>query len=342
MIVLAMAHSTSWFLTQTCLQSLRACPPEIPGENVQVVIVDNSWDFSPSIMGITETELGEGVTVINNPLRVRSHGGALDLAFERLKPDFLAICETDVTATRPGWLQAFWAMMQPSDFVVGGWHLVEQYIAPCVAIFRGRVLSEVVEWSGKNPTRELRWGMTFEKVGMMTDDEWDGRTTPFGERRGWPAGTVLKVPSRCQDVGPGWYEPGHVLFHWGVNAGYTYSVMPSVTERGGHDGTIPVGTFYGDRNCAWCVHWSCGTRGLTTMFVPDGNQDWVDPWIGLNREWLLRREATQWLQSVPKAVQDKTLDLIRKHGWRIGNVTEGNRRAIVEAERIYREAGIPL
>jgi hypothetical protein len=343
MIVLAMAHCQSWFLTQTCLQSLRNSATGLPGEELKIVVVDNSWDFSPSIRGVLESTLGEGVEVLNNPLPVRSHGSALDLALERYQPDFLFTWETDITANSHDWLKAYWEMLKPGDFMVGPWHPLEQYCYMSAALYRGEVLQKIVEWSKKNASRELRWGMKFEKTGWMADHEWAGLSTPFGERRGWPEGTELKLASRMQDRGPGWYEPGHIVFHWGVNEGYTYSVMPTTTEYGGHDGTIPAGTFYGPRERSWCVHWYCGTRALTTMFVPDDNPDWTDGWLPRNREWLLRREARQWLQSVPKDVQEKTLALIREYGWRSGGeVTPRNRQAVEEAERIYRSEGIPL
>lgn len=341
-VVVAIPHSGSWFLTQICLQSLRNCPPMLNGVKAKIVVIDNSWDTSPSIRGVTDTMLDKDVWVYQNPRKTRTHGGALDLVVELENPDLLVTLETDVTATNPGWLEAFVMRMRSTDFVVGGWHEVEKFANPSCAVYRGSVLQEMAAWSAKNDSTLLRWGLNFEKANAMPEQEWLDRTSPFGERRGWPFGAQLKVPPRMQEGGPGWYEPGQQLFHWAIDAGYTYSVMPSATEYGGFDGRIPIGTFYGPREAAWAVHWWAGSRGLTTMFAPPESPDWTDPCIVNNRDYWFRREAIQWLQSVPVPVQRETIKLIRRHGWRLGEVSERNQQAIEHAEDVYRSAGIDL
>lgn len=57
-VVVGLAHYGSWFLTQTCLAMLRRHPPVIGGAVAEVRVVDNSWDWSPSILGVTATEFG--------------------------------------------------------------------------------------------------------------------------------------------------------------------------------------------------------------------------------------------------------------------------------------------
>ena len=66
-ILCVMASSHAWFWVQTAVSSLLKVKHGLEGvADVRFVIVDNSWVWSPSFRGISETELGDHVRVFNN------------------------------------------------------------------------------------------------------------------------------------------------------------------------------------------------------------------------------------------------------------------------------------
>lgn len=268
-IVVAIPFSHTWLWGQTCLASLKHNPPVADGFDVTVVVVDNSWSWSPAIRGIRDTALGEGVAIIDNPKSNRFHASALDCIVETFNFDYLMALETDVLALRPGWLQWFVDQMKWSDFAVGMFHH-EQFVNPSCTLYRGSVLRDMLEWSRPDgsyrpehaaPQDELRWGPDFSLSAPL-----DSRFTPdvlndprdlqaaiegfkswvagpFAEKRGFLPGTVMAEPWSGQLKGPGWMEPGQQLHHWATNRGFTYTIcltttvcrldnMPLVTQYG--------------------------------------------------------------------------------------------------------------
>ena len=366
-IIVAIPHSHAWFWVQTCVASLCRNPPVAQGCDVEVVVVDNS-PWSPAIRGITDTDLwagncreGAGLTVCPNSKSNKFHASALDCVVEQFDFDLLMALETDVLALRPDWLQWFVDQLRPTDFAVGHWHH-EQFINPSCTLYRGSVLRDILKWCQANKEPGLlRWGPLFAKSQPL-----DGRTCepealkeyiswvagPFAEKRGWPAGTVLKEGPSGQEKGPGWYEPGQQLHHWAVDNGYTYRVCPTTTTNA-PDG-VPLQTLYGASmpdpqrqleavemfGNAYTSHLWGGTRALdiikhavTCQFVKKCTPNW------------LAREARFWRDVVPPEVQRQTLDLIRKYGWHYkgqgtDNVTERDKEAVEYVRTCYEAGGV--
>lgn len=332
-IVVVIPHSHSWFWTQTCIASLKRNPPIADGFNVDIVVVDNS-PWSPAIRGISDTALGRGICIIQNHKSNKFHASALDCVVENRDFDFLMALETDVLALRPTWLQWFVDQMRPIDFAVGAWHH-EQFVNPSCTLYRGNALRDMEHWCRKHaPQNELRWGPQFSRTAPL-DPNLNMQLTgnpqlvemrgwiagPFAEKRGWPIDTELREKPSGQLKGPGWYEPGQQLHHWAVEAGYTYTVCPSLTTTVDN---VPVQTLYGATmpdplrqlevvemfGNAEAVHLWGGTRALdiikhpvTCQFVKNNTPKW------------LAREARFWQNVVPTDIQEQTLDLIRKYGW---------------------------
>ncbi len=362
-IVVAIPHSHTWFWTQTCIACLRRYPPKAEGYDVHIVVIDNS-PWSPAAKGVTETELGDGISVIINSKSNRFHASALDCIVGQYRFDYLMALETDVMVLRPGWLQWFVDQMRPTDFAVGMWHH-EQFVNPSCTLYRGDPLQEMDEWCcNKAPLDILRWGPAFSKFQDIEarqperdyrdwfDDNVSWIAGPFAEKRGWPEGTQLKETPSGQLKGPGWYEPGQQLHHWAVQEGHTYTVCPTLTTH--RDDRLPLQTIYGATmpdplrqlsatelfGNGESVHLWGGTRALDILKHPV-----TCDFVKANTPNWLAREARFWRETVPIDIQEQTLEMIRKHGWHItgqgsDHVTDRDREAAEFVRECYAKGGV--
>lgn len=376
-IIVAIPHSHSWFWTSTCVASLHRNLPRADGYEVKVVVVDNS-PWSPAIKGIRNTSLGnlDGLSVIENYKSNRFHASALDCIVEKYEFDYLMALETDVLALRPTWLQWFINQMRDTDYAVGMWHH-EQFINPSCTLYRGDVLDNMAFWCKANaPQEELRWGERFTEkspldanlparlAGLDIDGpaaktivgevvrykEWIAG--PFSEKRGWPAGTQLRERPSGQLKGPGWYEPGQQLHHWAVEAGYTYTVCPTMTSN--RNDNLPLQTLYGASmpdpqrqlevvemfGNAETAHMWGGTRALDILKHPV-----TCNFVISNTPMWLAREARFWKETVPADIRVQILELIQKHGWYItgqgsDHISERDREAAAFVRECYKEGGV--
>ena len=362
-LVLAIPHSHSWFWTQTCVSSLLRFPPKAKGFDCKIIVVDNS-KWSPAIRGITDTRLGESVDVVANEKTNPFHASALDYIVDTVDFDYMMAWETDVLALRCDWLEWFFSQMKDSDFAVGHWHH-ERFINPSCTLYRGDVLRDMNEWSKARPERDIsRWGMEFEKTQSLYErqpahdytgvpDEYSWVRGPFADKRGWPQGTVLKERPSGQTKGPSWYEPGQMLHHWALEAGYTYTVCDTATHH--KQPGMPVQTLYGpvgddthremnifqlrDSGAA-TVHMWGGTRALDVI-----KHDVTCQFVKGNTPYWLAREARFWVDGVDEDVRAVTLDLIRKYGWHYRGqgsdvVSERDKAAAEYVRQCYTEGGV--
>lgn len=363
-IVVAIPHSHTWFWTQTCLASLQRNPPRAEGYETQVVVVNNS-PWSPAIKGLTDTYLDiDTIGVIqDNHKSNKFHASALDCVVEKFDFDYLMALETDVMALRPTWLQWFVDQMRDTDYAVGMWHH-ENFLNPSCTLYRGHVLRDMQVWCQNNQEPDvLRWGAGFEYSQPIAarqperdyqgwyDDNVSWIAGPFAEKRGWPAGTILKEQPSGQLKGSGWYEPGQQLHHWAVEKGYTYNVCPTLTTNVDN---VPVQTLYGATmpdpqrqldavemfGNAETVHLWGGTRALDII-----KHDVTCGFVKANTPKWLAREARFWKQVVPVDVQEQTLELIRKHGWHItgqgtDHVSSRDKEAAEYVRECYATGGV--
>lgn len=353
-IVIAIPHSHSWFWTQTCVASLHRYPPKAEGFETQIVVVDNS-QWSPAIRGITDTRLGEGVTVWANTKTNPFHASALDDVVCHFEFDYLMALETDVVALSPEWLQWFVNLIEDGGrFAVGHWHH-EQFVNPSCTIYRGDVLREMNVWCRANTSEEMRWGLDFSSSMLLNPGDLAWVAGPFAEKRGFPQGHQCVHRPSGQQKGFGWYEPGQQLFHWATDRGYPYMVCNTAhTEQ---SAGRPDHTLYGkDQQSAsssplemaqlwgrgYTAHLWGGTRALDII-----KHEVSDQFVRNSTPAWLRREARFWKEAVPQDVQEQTLALIRQHRWHYrgqgtAEVTDRDRAAAAYVESIYREEGIAL
>jgi hypothetical protein len=370
-VVVVIPHSHGWFWVQTCVSCLRRFPPVAKGCECQIVVVDNSWDFSPAIRGITETRLGDGITIIDNPKANKFHASALDHIVQTLDFDYLMAMESDVCVLRDGWLQWFMDQMAPNFFAVGHWHH-EQFINPSCTLYHGNVLRDMNVWCNASDSLMLRWGERFEQATEET--AWSPRTVakkaelldwicgPFAEKRGWSQGTVLRERPLYQMSGPERYEPGQALYHWARHNGdWGYLACP--THTAWRLPGWPFQTLYGVSDApnrehelsellggdAYAAHFWLGTGSLNILKHPIGEEH--DKYM----RYGLPREGRFWMQGVDSDIRKDTLALIKKHGWHSGSkridlyhdrdhstLLEEDRQAAALVESIYREAGVPI
>jgi hypothetical protein len=361
-VVVAIPHSHTWFWTQTCAASLLRNPPKAVGCEVETVIVDNS-PWSPAILGIMDTDLSSVGSIYINHKTNKFHASALDCVVEKFEFDYLMALETDVMVLQPGWLRWFMTWMKSTDFAVGMRHH-EHFVNPSCTLYSGQALREMAGWCRTGaPQDELRWGHEFNSTApldsnlplsenpaaVLTDMKaWIGG--PFAEKRGWPAGTVLRETPSGQLKGPGWYEPGQQLHHWAVDSGYTYTVCPSRTHE--RQPGFPVQTVYGWSSGGempvqrmvyegvMAVHFWGGTRALDILKHPVTCE-----FVKAHTPYWLEREARLWREHVPRDVQERTLELIKEYGWHIRgqgtpDVTDRDREAAAFARECYRAGGV--
>lgn len=384
-IIVAIPHSHTWLWSQTCVASLMRNPPIADGYDVVVAVINNS-PWSPAIKGVAALMPSSVLNVwtLDNYKSNKFHASALDCIVERHDFDYLMTLETDVLALRPDWLQWFLDQMREMDYAVGHWHH-EQFISPCCTLYQGDVLRDMDKWCKNHPGPDvLRWGPQFSKTAPLDNnlplsenpakvltDMKGWIAGPFAEKRGWPAGTELKEQPSGQLKGPGWYEPGQQLHHWAVQAGYTYTICPTLTTK--REDGLPLQTMYGkwghnlESQYPSTARLGCGDRGhdherqleAVEMF---GNAYTAHLWGGTraldilkhpvtcgfvksNTPMWLAREARFWRHVVPEDVQKQTINLIRKHGWHItgqgsDHVSVRDYRAAEFVRMCYAEGGV--
>lgn len=350
-IVVAITHSYTWFWTQACLAALKRTLAEgaADGFGVEIVVVDNSWENSPSIYGVTKTRLGEGVRVVENKV-LHSHSVAIDIAFKSSWPmDYFVPIDSDCIVMRPSWLTEFLSRLRPTDYGIGALHS-ELGVCCSFALYNAQAVKRMADASAANPDRHFRWGDGFALSEPIPDGHEEILKGPFSDRRGWPPGTVLRERPAGLTRGPGWYEPGQMFHFWALEAGYTYSICPSRTIRDDARG-IPLGTFYGVdpalpmgynecRDACWAVHFWGGTRAQDMVNLQGGSL--TDPAIISNIGFWLEREAGWWMNQVPADVRAETLNLIREYGWVRKVRPDARPDSLTRMKAWYKAGGVDL
>lgn len=351
-IIVAIPFSHSWLWLQTCISCLLRFPPKAEGYETQIVVVDNSHLWSPAIRGLSETRLGENVTILNNYKSNQFHASALDCVIESFDFDYLMALETDVAVLRPTWLQWFVDQIGDNAFAVGHWHH-ESFVNPSCTLYRGSALRKMDAWCKANTEPHLRWGATYQDRAPVGGPI-DWIAGPFAEKRGFPQGTAMAEHPSGRDKGPGWYEPGQMLYHWAKREGLPHVVCRTATTTVPPD-AMPTQTFYGMEipqeqtlelsgmfEIAESVHLWGGTRALDILKHP------VEcGFVRKNMAFWLEREARFWRQAVPQDVQAQTIELIHRHRWHMKGqgtefVTARDWNAVEEVEEHYRNGGVPL
>ena len=353
-VIIAIPVAHSWLWQDSCLSQILKFDPSVA--NIQVVIVSNSHDWSPSIANMVDLaaqdDLPFPIEVAMNDRHAMWHGTALDYVVEYYDADYLFTMEPDVLVLSDGWLEWFMKLSQKNDreyyqdplvqrkcFSVGHWH-GEGFINPSATLYRMDLLKDAMKEFKANQDPNMYWGPNFERSENILAhyERFLEDVGPFSEKRGWPPGTKLKGPTPSGQMrGPGWYEPAQQVHHWAFEKGYTYVSVPCRHDI--HpERAIPVGTFYGEEpDDFYLVHVWGGTRALDLLKHPVS-----DPTVSNNMQFWLEREAQIWKQVVPKERQEITLRLMREKGWFNRPMTEREEQAVRIIMGHYENGGVTL
>ena len=302
-IAIAHGHCPKWL--QIALHSLQTMKNETESD----IYVAETWPGHNSIRAITETDLGNNVTVIPCERRKHSHATALETILEHIADKgytYLFAMETDTQAMKPGWLDWYTSFMQNDSRIgVAGffWHEGDHHynINPSATLYRVDMLLQY-----HKEARENNEGMFWHPRGNKPDSTPGMDNTIkdlvgcFAETRGIKNPTPIQEDIILKGVPEAaWFEPGQWLYarlqgEWKearVPCEHIYMQYP------GH--TAPEGTYYGSKADAQFIHRWGGTRAY------DWKKHRVDDFFvkSCASMWI-QREDRLWREFVPSRYHD--------------------------------------
>ena len=304
-------HCPKWL--QTAIYSLKKNPNRTESD----IYVACSWPGHPSIRAITETDLGEGVTLVDCVRRKHSHATGLEEILESIADkgyEYMFCMETDCRAIKPGWLDWFVNFLDGKpDVGIAGffWHEGDHHynINPSATLYRMDMLLKYHKEARENNS-DVFYHPRGNRLG--TDPGMDPTIKDvvgcFAETRGIKDPTPKQLETVTRGVPQAaWFEPGQWLYcrlqgEWGevrVPVDHIYMQYP------GH--TAPEGTYYGGKADPQFIHYWGGTRcydwkkhPVTCNFVKSCAPSWI------------KREDKIWRETVPAIYHEKVHELNRE------------------------------
>lgn len=274
----------TWRWTAICIHAFKTYG--IPVES-EIILVDNAPD-SPMIKSITETELGEGVKVLQGERDFYSHGRGYDLAFEESTGDWIFCAETDSFPTRHGWFDEF--VKKSADYDLIGPEVPQssgKYIHPAGAAYRRVLVESAIGWQRNHrnwvfcPGAAVELGTSDKGYHVIANKNWLShqspsealveqisvwkRAGPFQEMRSFDEDTWDSYPHRTGIVNwepnpdiPAYnkigYESGQWLSYYAQS--HDFRVFKAPTEihwMPGHEGgQAAFSTVFGGFTHVWC------------------------------------------------------------------------------------------
>lgn len=140
-------HFKTWRWTAICVHAFKKYGTLIDRE----IIVCNNSPGHPSIKCLTDTEIGEGVKIVDGMHDFPSHGMGYDIAYKHSDGDWIFTSETDSFPTRHGWFESYIVASVDCDLV--GPEVPQssgKYIHPAGAMVRRSVVESAIEWQKAN------------------------------------------------------------------------------------------------------------------------------------------------------------------------------------------------
>lgn len=309
-VAIAMTHGHIGKWLQTSIFSLKSNPNEVESD----IYVANSWPGHPSIKAITETDLGDGVTVIDCTRRKHSHATGLEEILEHIADKgykYMFAMETDCKAMKPGWLDWFVNFMK-NDPTIGMagffWHEGDHHynINPSGTLYRMDMLLKYHKEARENNS-DVFYHPRGNKLG--TDPGMDNTIKDvvgcFAETRGIKDPTPIQKDVILRGVPEAaWFEPGQYLYarmqgEWGevrVPCDHIYMQYP------GH--TAPEGTYYGGKADPQFIHYWGGTRCYDFL-----KHKVDDNFVKSCAPMWIQRENNIWLETVPERYHAKVHEI---------------------------------
>lgn len=309
-IIIPHAFVTRWL--QICVASLKNHTNKA---DIDILIVDCSPGHN-SIKGITETELGEGVKVIDPPApNIAGHQVALDHAIDFVDTPWYVAWETDVRVMRDGWLDWMLSYIKDDYVSLVGWNWAtdgyddsRHYISPAGALYRTSVLKMLKEECLRNKDLAVCYGWNMDKrIDIAKEYPHTGAKLirigiwgPFLEARGF--GNVYPFASK-RDV---WVvEPGNWVYNR-IKMQWEVVHLPGRMVESDPEGLM-VGlphkyAYVGPSELeAYYIHYWAGT--VSHNFDKHG----IPPHDAAKLPFWLGREHRMWEEVVPKSVRDETI-----------------------------------
>lgn len=299
-------HTAKWL--QTVIQSLKNNPNQAESD----IYVACSWPGHPSIKALTETPLGEGVTLIDCKRRLHSHATGLEEILELVWDkgyDYFFACETDCRAMKPGWLDWYLSFMSMPNVVMAGFFWEEgtnhYNINPSATLYRMDMLKKY-HTEARNNNEDIFWHPRGNRMG--TDEGMDPTIKDvvgcFAETRGIKNPNPIQLEIILRGVPQAsWWEPGSWLYVRSL--GDVENVQARVPcdhiyiqTPGQPSVYTPEGTYYGGKANPYFIHYWGGTRTYDFLKHPVN-----DGFVSGGTPWWIRREDHIWRETVPEDIR---------------------------------------
>jgi len=112
-VSIILAHWQTWKWTAICLYNFQKYGLPIESE---IIVCDNSPDH-PSLKALMQTQLGDGVKVVEGERDFNSHGRGYELCLKEATGDHIFCAETDSFPVRVGWFDEFVKASADYDFI---------------------------------------------------------------------------------------------------------------------------------------------------------------------------------------------------------------------------------
>jgi len=303
-IALVHGHAAKWL--QVIIQTLK----QFKTDREFDIFVANSWPGHPSIKALTETSLGEGVTVIDCTIRLHSHATGLeqilDYITDKDEYDYMFTGETDCMVCRTGWLDWFHDQIHTSQgrACMAGffWHEGNNHynVNSSGTLYRKDMLLKY-----HKEARNNNEGMFWHPNGNRHDSEEGMDPTIkdlvgcFAETRGIKDPTPIQKEQILAGVPQAsWFEPGAWLYYKSLGE-YTHVRVPCdhIYKKFGPV-TSPEGTYYGGKENPYYIHAWGGTRCYDFLKHPI-----TDGFVSGGAPYWLKREDEIWKNLVPEDIR---------------------------------------
>lgn len=139
-------HYKSWKLLAICIEAFKRF--QFPLEH-DIVVCDNSVGH-PSIKVLAETELGDGVKIVNGDPQLPSHAHGLELALEATDADWIFSTESDCWPIQDSWGSHWVKASADYDFIGPYMHLAGgKFVHPAAMMCSRDVLNAAEKWIEK-------------------------------------------------------------------------------------------------------------------------------------------------------------------------------------------------
>lgn len=307
-VVIPHAFTTKW--SQIAVASLKNHRNEA---DFDILVVDCSPGH-PSIKGISETRLGEGVKIVDPPApNIAGHQVALDMAIDLVETPWFIAWETDVRVMRDGWFDWALSFIKDDYCAMAGWYWATEglddfrhYISPAGALYRTSTLKMLKEECLRNKDLAVCYGWDMSKrIDIMNEYPHTGGKLipagiwgPFLEARGF--GNVYPY-AKDRDV---WVpEPGNWIYNRCRSQWECIHLPGAMVPNDMQIPGIPHKYTYvgpSEKEAFWFHYWAGAvSKNYLKHKIP--------AWDMLKVPWWLNREYRIWEEEVPEDVRQETV-----------------------------------